>query len=317
MCKSILFLQEIRGMKVLFLSYTQTGQTNAIVQSFAKGFSEAECVFESIQPVHPFPFPWTTFQFFNAFPETFSQQPIPLQPLSIFNENSFDLIVLAYQPWFLTPSPPIASFLQSAEAQQLLKNKPVITLIGCRNMWLGAQEKVKTHLLRLQANLIGNIALVDRTDNVKSVITILRWMLTGKKDAFWFFPPAGVANSDIQHLELLGKEAYTAMKTNEIGTLQSKLNNLGAIEVKPNLVLLEQRGQKAFGIWSKFIGNANPTSLQRKIRVGIFSFLLPTAVFILSPLLTIMSAILLHLNKDKLTAIANQFKQNQKVDFFK
>ena len=304
-------------MKILFLSYSQSGQANAIVQSFAKGFEGDNCVFEQIKPVQPFPFPWTTFQFFNAFPETFAQQKIELQPFSQPTTNDYDLIVFASQPWFLTPSPAASSFLQSDVAKEIFKGKPVVTLIGCRNMWLGAQEKVKTHLLRLEGKLMGNIALVDRTDNVKSVITILRWMLTGKKDAFWFFPPAGVADADIRNMTNMGKMVHEALQQSTLDTLQTRLNEKGAIEVKPNLVLLEQRGQKAFGIWSKFIGNANPQSLQRKIRVGIFSFLLPTAVFILSPLLTILSAVLLRVNKAKLTAVANQFKQNGKVDFFK
>lgn len=304
-------------MKILFLSYSQSGQANDIVQSFAKGFEGETCVFEQIKPVQPFPFPWTTFQFFNAFPETFAQQKIELQPFSQPTTNDYDLIVFAYQPWFLTPSPAASSFLQSDVAKEIFKGKPVVTLIGCRNMWLGAQEKVKTHLLRLEGKLVGNVALVDRTDNVKSVITILRWMLTGKKDAFWFFPPAGVADADIQNMANMGKMVHEALQQSTLDTLQTRLNEHGAIEVKPNLVLLEQRGQKAFGIWSKFIGNANPQSLQRKIRVGIFSFLLPTAVFILSPLLTILSAVLLRVNKAKLTAVANQFKQNGKVDFFK
>lgn len=304
-------------MKILFLSYSQSGQANAIVQSFAKGFEGDTCVFEQIKPVQPFPFPWTTFQFFNAFPETFAQQKIELQPFSQPTTNDYDLIVFAYQPWFLTPSPAASSFLQSDVAKEIFKGKPVVTLIGCRNMWLGAQEKVKTHLLRLEGKLMGNIALVDRTDNVKSVITILRWMLTGKKDAFWFFPPAGVADADIRNMTNMGKMVHEALQQSTLDTLQTRLNEKGAIEVKPNLVLLEQRGQKAYGIWSKFIGNANPQSLQRKIRVGIFSFLLPTAVFILSPLLTILSAVLLRVNKAKLTAVANQFKQNGKVDFFK
>jgi len=79
---------------------------------------------------------------------------------------------------------------------------------------------------------------------------------------------------------------------------------------------LEKRGQKAFGIWSKFIGSADPNSLTRTIRVRIFSFLLPTAVFILSPLLALLSSIMLMTKRDELEAMANQFKQNKPVDVF-
>jgi hypothetical protein len=61
---------------------------------------------------------------------------------------------------------------------------------------------------------------------------------------------------------------------------------------------------------------ADPNSITRKIRVGLFSFLLPTVVFILSPILSIVSSIMLALQKDKLNKTAEKFKQNDLVDFF-
>ena len=50
-----------------------------------------------------------------------------------------------------------------------------------------------------RASLTGHIALADRSANLLSLVTILRWMLTGKKDAFLFFPAAGVSQADIDH----------------------------------------------------------------------------------------------------------------------
>ena len=94
-------------MKILFLSYSQSGQANDIVQSFAKGFEGDTCVFEQIKPVQPFPFPWTTFQFFNAFPETFAQQKIELQPFSQPTTNDYDLIEYirkTYQSYLENPA---------------------------------------------------------------------------------------------------------------------------------------------------------------------------------------------------------------------
>lgn len=48
----------------------------------------------------------------------------------------------------------------------------------------------------------------------------------------------------------MGKMVHDALQQSTLDTLQTRLNENGAIEVKPNLVLLEQRGQKAYGIWS-------------------------------------------------------------------
>jgi hypothetical protein len=299
--------------KILVVYFSQSGQQMRILQSLTKPFLEAghEVVFEELKPVERFPFPWSAYEFFNAFPETFTQQPIALQPLSANTDQNFDLIIIGYQPWFLTPSRPISSFLQSIEGKRILMNKNVITVLGCRNMWLGAQEKVKRRLIEAKANLVGHMALVDRSGNLTSLITILRWMFTGKKNPFWFFPPAGVSENDIQHAAVFGKLITQALRANTFEGLQDTLNREGAIEVKPNLVLMEKRGQRAFSVWAKFVAMGGAVhSTGRKLRVYIFMYLLPTAIFILSPLLWLLSRIMLVVRRKKLDLEVSYYKQN-------
>ncbi|MBA4058502.1 MAG: dialkylresorcinol condensing enzyme DarA, partial [Marivirga sp.] len=100
--------------KILVLYYSQSGQQLAILQSLTKPLIGAghSVHFEEIQPVEKYPFPWSAYQFFNAFPETFHQKPLALKNLSENAFESYDLVILGYQPWFLTPSRPISSFLQ-------------------------------------------------------------------------------------------------------------------------------------------------------------------------------------------------------------
>ncbi len=284
-----------------------------ILESLVKPFIQEgySVEFEELKPVERFPFPWSAYEFFNAFPETFTQQPIALQPLSIRTDQEFDLVILGYQPWFLTPSRPISSFLQSEPGKSILRNRNVVTVLGCRNMWLGAQEKVKRRLKEANANLVGHMALVDRSGNLTSLITILRWMFTGKKDPFWFFPPAGVSEQDIAHAGVFGNLIKDALKTNSFNNLQDILNREGAIEIKPNLVLLEKRGQKAFSVWAKFVAMGGAVhSTGRKFRVYIFMYLLPTAIFILSPLLWLVSRIMLVVKRKHLDLEVSYYKQN-------
>lgn len=299
--------------RILILYYTQSGQLLDILQSVATPLISAGHTvhFEEIQPAEKFPFPWSAYQFFNAFPETFLQKPYPLKSISQKASNGYDLVILGYQPWFLTPSRPTSSFLQSEEAKRILEGKPVITVLGCRNMWLGAQEKVKRRLQSLNARLVGHIALVDKSGNLTSLITILRWMLTGNKKPFWFFPSAGVSQTDIEHSQAYGHLINQALETGEYESLQTKLNAAGAIDIKPNLVLMERRGQKAFSIWSKFIASGGPLhSTGRKIRVYIFMYLLPTAIFILSPLLWTLSKVMLIVKRRELVEEVEYYKQN-------
>jgi hypothetical protein len=299
--------------RILILYYTQSGQMLSILQSLATPLIRAGHTihFEEIQPLEKFPFPWSSYQFFNAFPEVFSQQPQSLKRVSPKATNGYDMIILGYQPWFLTPSRPVSSFLQTDDGKKILTGKPVITVLGCRNMWLGAQEKVKKRLKEADATLVGHIALMDRSSNLTSLITILRWMFTGNRKPFWFFPAAGVSDQDVEHAQAYGELINKALEKNEFTSLQVGLNEAGAIDIKPNLVLLERRGQKAFSVWSKFIASGGPMhSTGRKIRVYIFMYLLPTAIFILSPLLWIVSRILLTIKRKQLVQDVEYYKQN-------
>lgn len=298
--------------KILVVYFSQSGQQRSILESLVKPLIGAGHTvhFEAIDPVQKYPFPWSAFQFFNAFPETFMQKPLELKPLSAKAFEEYDLIVLGYQPWFLTPSRPMSSFLQSTEGQKILMRKNVITILGCRNMWLGAQEKVKQWLQKADAKLVGHIALIDKNGNLTSLVTILRWMLAGKKDAFWFFPAAGVSTSDVEHASVFGKLTNEAIASNQFESLQHQFNQRNAIEIKPNLVMMERRGQKSFSIWAKFIASGGHVdSFGRKIRVYIFMVLLPTVIIILTPLLWILSAVTLVVKRKQLQKEIAYFMQ--------
>jgi hypothetical protein len=303
--------------RILVVYFSQSGQLKRILEYLTKPLLAAghEVYFEEIQPVNQFPFPWNSFQFFNAFPETFTQKTQALKPLSNKAFDNYDLVILGYQPWFLSPSRPVSSFLQSAEGERILQNKNVVTVLGCRNMWLGAQEKVKRWLRTIKSNLVGHIALIDHSSNVISLITILRWMLTGKKDPFWVFPEAGVASKDIQNASGFGVIINDALEHGGYATLQNNLNNAGAIKIKPNLILMERRGQKSFSVWARFVaGGGNTDSVGRKIRVYIFMYLLPTVIFILTPLLWFLSQAMLIIKRKELLQDIEYFKQTSLRD---
>ena len=134
--------------KILVLYYSQTGQLREILDSlFSIITKDCEIDIVEIKPVKKFPFPWTADSFFNCMPECVQQIAEEIHPIQ-YPRNDYDLIVLGYQPWFLSPSLPFTSFLKSPYAA-ILRNKPVITVVGSRNMWLNAQEKTKQSLIEL------------------------------------------------------------------------------------------------------------------------------------------------------------------------
>jgi hypothetical protein len=301
--------------KVLVVYYTQTGQAKQALDASIKSFTENnnyQVDHLLIKPKKTFPYPWSYTQFFDVFPETVHGIPCELEKMEIDTSVNYDLVVIAYQPWFLSICVPINSFLQSDEAKQLLSNKPVITIINCRNMWLGAQEKMKKRLLDVKANLVGNITFVDRSANLVSLITVLAFVLKGKKENFMgIFPKYGVTEKDLNHAPVFGKIIMDNFENNTFQNIQPQLNQQGALDIRGNLLLMEGRGRALFPLYANYISKKGTQgSEQRRMRVRVFGIVLPTAILILSPIITVLSRIAPLLAKRKFEKEIAYYSQN-------
>ena len=302
--------------KVLVIYYTQTGQLNKAVRATLAPLEAAKdviIVYEQIKPKTAYPYPWSYMQFFDIFPETVHGIPTELEPFSFNSEEHFDLVVIAYQPWFLSICVPINSFLQTTEAKKLLKDKPVVTILACRNMWLNGQEKMKTHLKNLQANLVGNITYVDKASNLTSLVTVLAFVLKGVKENFiGIFPKYGVSDKDLEELSpKFGASILNHLNQNNYETLQTELIANGAINIKPSLMLMEARGRDLFPLYANYISKKGTAgSAQRRTRVRIFGIVLPTAILILSPIITILSRLAPVLFSKKFKKEIDYYSQN-------
>jgi hypothetical protein len=302
--------------KVLVVYYTQTGQLNQAVRATLAPLANRTDVsihYEQIRPVTPYPYPWKYMEFFDVFPETVHGVPCELQPLSVHPDEHFDLVVIAYQPWYLSVCIPINSFLQSDVAKKLLAGKPVVTILACRNMWLNGQEKMKLQLKKLQAQLVGNITYVDSSANLISLVTVLAYVLGGVKDRFLkIFPKYGVSESYLQtHAAGFGETILRHLQVNDYQTLQQELVSKGAVRIKSNLMLLEGRGKVLFPIYANYISKKGTAgSAQRRTRVRIFGIVLPTAILILSPVITIISRLAPILFPSRIKKEMDYYSQN-------
>ncbi len=275
--------------KILVIYYSQSGQLKDIVKNIAAPFEdqkeEYEVTFYNIQLKNDFPFPWNNDVFFDTFPESYQQIPREIVPPAetILNQK-YDLVLFGYQVWYLTPSIPIISFLKSGYAEKILKDTPVVTISGTRNMWMFSQEKLKTYLKNFGARLVGNIALVDRHDNYTSVITIVKWMNTGSKKMKKPLPDAGVSDEEINGAGKYGKIIKKYLDQNNWEGLQPELVKNGAVEIRPFLVRVEKTGNKIFTVWSKLILK-KPQN--RKKLIGFFKIYLMSAIWVLSPVVLV------------------------------
>ncbi len=275
---------------VLVIYYSQSGQLESIARNIAKPLlnsDEINVLFHEIQLEKPFPFPWNKEAFFDAFPESFLQIPTELKPVpfEILNQK-FDLILLHYQVWYLSPSIPINSFLKSPEAKSLFNNTPVVTISGSRNMWVMAQEKIKVLLKNNNAQLKGNVALVDRVGNLISVITIVEWMFSGvKKKYLGIFPLPGVSEKDIVESSKFGEIIHKNLQNSNFDQLQTQLLENNAVKISSYLVKVDKTANKIFNKWSNIINNKKQS---RKTLLKIFNIYLWLAIWLISTIVYIL-----------------------------
>jgi hypothetical protein len=287
---------------VLVIYYSQSGQLADIAKNISKPLTESDeinVVFHEIQLEKPFPFPWTKEAFFDAFPNSFLQIPSALKPVDneVLN-HKYDLILLHYQVWYLTPSIPISSFLRSDDAKQLFNNTPVVTINGSRNMWVMAQEKMKVLLKNNNAVLKGNIALVDRVGNLISVITIVEWMFSGvKKKYLGIFPLPGVSLKDINESSKFGAAICNSLKRNDFDDLQINLVASDAVRISSYLVKVDKTANKIFNKWANFI---NVKKNSRKFWLKVFNVYLLLAIWVISPIVYILHVFMYPLKRNKI-----------------
>ena len=279
---------------MLAVYYSQSGQMRRILERVLAPLVAAgvEVVWAPLEPVPAYPFPWPVGEFFDAFPETVAGIPCALRPPSFDPDGQYDLVVLGWQPWFLSPSIPAASFLRGA-ARQVLAGRPVVTVVGARNMWLVAQEEVKRLVRAAGGRLVGNIALADRAPNLVSAVTILRWMLRGRRGAL-----SRISGGRREHggrrrrgalrpgaaippaRRLLRGGAGTAPGAGRRAGQSPADGHRAARDIHfPALVPLHPRPQARTAA-----GRA------RRIKVALFSVYLPLVLFLVSPLVSLLAA---------------------------
>jgi len=277
--------------KILAVYFSQSGQTKSILDNFLQPLAAAghEIEYLQIMPVHQFPFPWTIPVFFDSVPETVNMIPTALQPWET-RDTSYDLIVLGWQPWHLSPSLPFSSILQDEKFKAIIKDRPVATICGCRNMWINAQEKNKRLLAAAGARLVGNIALADRHINHISYITIFHWLGTGRKDRKWgVFPKPGVADEEIAGAGKYGETVNSFLESAKWEGLQPALVKQGAVRVKYSLMFIERKAGKIFQKWVDLI---NKFPQKRKSILVAYKYYIDIALLVASPIILTVNTIL-------------------------
>lgn len=276
--------------QILAVGYSQTGQLDAVLDSVLEPLCDAEDIEltrVSLEPIGPYPFPWPFWRFFDTFPETIYEEPDPIDGTLLPSRKDFDLVIFAYQVWFLSPSMPAMAFLQSEQARRLLRGRPVVTIIGCRNMWLMAQEKVKAHLAALEAQLVDNVVLTDSAHSAATFISTPLWMLTGRRGPFLggLIPAAGIPRQDIAAASRFGEVIAASLPRRPESDTSPMLEGWGAVKINEHLIASEKLAHRSFRLWGYLLRKLGPPGAPvRRAVLGVY------VVFLVALILTAVPA---------------------------
>ena len=298
--------------RVLAVCYSQTGQIARIAEQVLdplRGDAGIDVHLEVLHPLTAYPFPWPFFRFFDAFPEAAHLIAPELEPLTLTGEEDFDLVILFYQVWFLAPSLPTTAFLQHPLAARLLKDKPVVTVVACRNMWLMAHEKMRNMLSNLGARLIDNVVLADRGNLFATFVTTPRWFLTGKQTGFLGLPPAGIAPEEILRTRRFGLALRAALSADAEQQGKPLLTGLKAVEADPKLYISEKAGTRSFYLWGKLLRAAGqPGQWVRKPILLLYVIFLVTLIVTVVPVSLALQALIRPLLRERLAKMKHDFE---------
>ena len=187
--------------------YSQTGQLREVADALtapliARGWSIR---WVNVQPRIAFPFPWPIRRFFGVFPAAVDPAALVelVEPRGGFDTDPDELVILAYQVWYLAPSLPIRSLLKTHP--ESVRNRRVVTLIACRDMWYSAAIEVAGLARSAGARSVEVIAATDTRRHSTALVTTLRWLLTGKREPFLWFGRAGIGDAELARVADVGR----------------------------------------------------------------------------------------------------------------
>jgi hypothetical protein len=297
--------------RLLVVSYSQSGQLIDILAALLRPLAEGVSIrHETLRPQPAFPFPWPFFSFLDAFPESVRLDPRPNQPLQVTGEEDFDLVILAWTVWYLSPAQPITAFLQSETGKRLLDGRPVVSLVACRNMWLSAFDTLKTLIDDAGGRLVDHVALTDEAPALATFITTPRWMFTGRRDRFLGLPPAGIQAAQAADAARFGTRLAAALANDEEKSGRAMLTGLGAVKVVPHLILSERAGRRAFRVWSGLIHRCGRAGQKRRLpALLLFTLYLVILILTVVPLSLVLQRIAAPLLRSRVAQLVRHYEQ--------
>jgi hypothetical protein len=281
--------------RILLIFYSQSGEADRVATIFREEFEAAGHVVtaERLRPEADYPYPWGSIRrFFDVMPETQLGEPPPIRPPRFDPDAAFDLVVLVFPVWFLSPALPVQGFFRTSKAA-VLRGVPVLTVTVSRAMWQQGSETLKRLLAAGGAHQIDNVVVTHQGSPIATLVSTPRALLSGKSGRLaGVFPEAGVAEADRERVRRLATVAATGL-TGTDPISGSLLAGHSAVTVRRWLIGPELLGWYCFHGWAYLIralGRLGP--MPRAVGVWGFALFLVLLILVGLPLTLIGTPIL-------------------------
>ncbi len=268
--------------QVLVIWWSQSGQLERVADAFTAPFEQAghRVVRVRVRPRVAYPFPWGVTRFFGLFPETVLERPVELEAIEI-PEGDWDLVVFATTIWFLSPNQPMAAFLQSPH-RDVLAGKRVLTLVGCRNMWISGWRRTVARIQAAGGEVGDRVIAIHGGPVFASYFSTLFWMLTGKRDAIKALPAAAIPEATFAWLTELGGLAAERLDRALPGPL---LADRDTASISHTHALGEQLMARVFAVLARIIAALSRpgTALRSFFAVGMLGVILSAVLTLVVP----------------------------------
>ncbi|MET8654401.1 hypothetical protein [Nocardia aurea] len=243
--------------------YSQTGQLIESVDALVAPLIAANWQVRRVrvEPASPFPFPWPVTRFFGAFPACVDEEyTVELStPAERLRSEPGELVLFAYQVWYLAPSLPARTLL--VRHREIFAERDVVTVVACRNMWYSAAGEVHRRLTAVGARTVGAVAAIDTRPQAITLVTTLRWLLLGRRDG-GLFGRAGVGTDELSRLAALGREISATKTSDDLATV---LRDADAAPVVPLLAAADLLAGSVFRRWGAGIRRASEYGVAARV----------------------------------------------------
>ena len=116
------------------------------------------------------------------------------------------------------------------------------------------------------------------------MLTIIRWLFYGRKEATRLLPAAGVSQRDVADADRFGLIILRTLYDGQWEQLQERLMREGAVTFIPHLYFIERNGYRMWGRWAHFVrGRGGAGDPRRQGRLRLFKAYLFFVLYAVSP----------------------------------